>query len=232
MPTSAELGINRSGNRLNDSHTICHSLVDRGVSNTVILNPGGEGFGHSSNFDKSRIAPVNALLGPRRPPAVFCAVVPVRVNAVNGVFRRRGFAHVGKEIFKGKPAVANRYSAPTVVGKEPDVFVEATTLHVLPRRVHLRPCTTVSDEGITHVVKPNAPTRPGMPVANLVTTHNCFNAAVTQTKPRGLPFTLSTLAGKNEKISELLSGHVNEFRHTMFQSNYGDTSIHICGDAA
>lgn len=232
MLRSTVLGISGGGNRFDYSHTLHHPLVDGSVSNTVFLDPHGKGFGHASDFNESRIASIDALLSPRRPTAVVGGVVSVRVDTVEGVFCRRGFAHVCKEVLESLPAVANRYSAPSVELEKSSVRVPAAGFHVLPSRVNLRPRFAMRHQRIANRIKANTSARPGMSAANLVATHKGFSAAVAATEPRGLTFTLRSFAGENNKVSEPLSGHVNELRHTMLQSNYGDSIIHLSGDAA
>jgi hypothetical protein len=73
------------------------------------------------------------LLSRRRPPAVGGLVIPVIVDSVDGVFRRRTRPHIFIE--RGEavpPSVANRDPASTVVTKARSDWVEAPLFHRSP----------------------------------------------------------------------------------------------------
>ncbi len=70
-------------------------------------------------------ARVALLLFGRSPSAVARLIIAVVVDTINGVAGRRLFAHVGKEILKLLPAVANGDppTAPIVVAGEIGVLI-------------------------------------------------------------------------------------------------------------
>lgn len=70
-----------------------------------------------------------------RPAAVGRFVVSVVVYPIQSVFRRRLLAHVGQEVFKGRPTSTDFYSSSTVMRPlcRPRVF--ATLAHSIPGRI-------------------------------------------------------------------------------------------------
>lgn len=85
--------------------------------------------------------PVVSLLGGCRPAAVSGRIRPVIVVSLYRHARRR-LAHVGEEIFKDEPPVADRNAAPAVVS-EARVFRIATPLqHGRPTGIGARLCAS------------------------------------------------------------------------------------------
>jgi hypothetical protein len=68
----------------------------------------------SESGNQTVVSLVPPLFNARRPTAIAGFVIAVVVDAVDGVLRRRTPSHVGEEIVKDKPALANRYAAPSI----------------------------------------------------------------------------------------------------------------------
>jgi len=82
-----------------------------------------------------RGAPICRLLLRSGPPTVAGLVVAVAVDAVNGVARPRLRAHVGVEVFEGRPSVADRDSSGAVVLVAHMRGLGATAMHLGPGAV-------------------------------------------------------------------------------------------------
>ena len=83
--------------------------------NPIFISPIKTALGNTVNRDVDVTPVVSHLHSTGSPFAILRRVVTIVVDAVNSVLVRRPFAHISKEVRKGKPTFAEGYSAPTVV---------------------------------------------------------------------------------------------------------------------
>jgi hypothetical protein len=84
-------------------------------------------------------------------------------------------AHVGKEVFKGHPPVANRYSPASVLAEVRVSGVQAPLLHTFPCVVCRRACEFVSPLG--------APARPAVAAQEMISPDGFFCPTLTPALP-------------------------------------------------
>lgn len=111
------------------------------------------------------------------PPTVLWTIVSVVVYAVDCVPIAWWLTHVGKEIFKGSPTVADVDTAPTIVLVAFGVGIIAAGTHVTPNGVHAGFSHTVGATCLTGPIAMVAPTALGVPISqSLAFGHNLCSA--------------------------------------------------------
>lgn len=126
-------------------------LVQGNVAEAELLGPLRQAFPLAVRPDEYRPPLVSVLLLRRRPAAILRRVVAIAVQPVQRV-ARRPLAHVGKEVLKGSPAVADADSTPAISRVAIAPRPRAAINHRSPRRPSRR-------------AGPSAPARRGLGAA-------------------------------------------------------------------
>jgi hypothetical protein len=121
--------------RPSSAEATAHSLV----LHSKLATPSSQRTNLTANFDCSRARSIVGLLFLRRPAAIFWAVVPIVIDAINRMFKRWARTHVAIEVFERiSPTIANGYSTTPVSRKLAALRVVASLLHCSPNVVFSR----------------------------------------------------------------------------------------------
>lgn len=112
-------------------------LVNLAPINAERFRPFGERLGLAERLNEYAVALVSGLFRRRGPAAIRGAVVGIYFNAVNRVGASWCGSHVGKEVLKFMPALANLDAAPAVACIVWAIGVMAALHHVGPGLVFL-----------------------------------------------------------------------------------------------
>jgi hypothetical protein len=152
-----------------------------------------------------------------RPAAVSGGVTAIDVDAVERQ-SDRSFAHVGEEIFKDQPTVANGDAATSIISKIIGFGIETAGFHVCPASISARfgSFSIVTVLGFSFFA--SAANRSSSKVAAV---NDDFRPAVAVTKPMRMPVRMrkshydETTEAKTRDIDE--SGHGDLFRRLLRQ---------------
>lgn len=168
---------------------------------------------------------VGELLFSGRPPTVCGFVIPVTINAVDRMIFAGARPHVGEEILKRSPALANLDPAPAVQIKVVLARVSAALDHAAPNLVFRsgrpttanRNCHSVRDVAFADNVSVEAPAALGIPGSEIVDASDYLSAAIALAKnlARQLSGFLNDIFGVafNDKTTVSLSNIVSEGAH-------------------
>ncbi len=158
------------------------------------------------------------LLTSRRPSAVLRAIAFFVVDAINLVLGRRAVAHVGVEVFKFTPPVADDDSSASVVNIVRGLSVVATTFHVCPNRVFRRSSAAMRNS-IT-LVKSKAAAGFRAAILQFACNHDAALAAITLALPLFFAGGLVGYARDDNQFAETLSAKIKATtilgRHDVF----------------
>lgn len=133
---STAMNNDRSSQSVSFGHPHCFcSVVETSRGHSVMSEPLTHGVCDTVYGDVSVGSSVVILFGVCRPTAVRRLVVPIHIDAINGVFRARFTSHVFKECFVAPPPFANSDTSPSVVRPHLGVRVGASMNHLSPRIV-------------------------------------------------------------------------------------------------
>lgn len=140
------------------------------------------GFGKTAlsapNYNHPIPAPIFALLVPRQPKAVARLVIAIVVATFDRMTRRHR-PHVGEEVLKLPPTLADRNAASTVVRVTPDVWVAASTEHVTPTGIFRSAASVASRMAVLCAsVSRVASAAFRLPADKLADLRDCFISAV------------------------------------------------------
>ncbi len=138
-------GTGRGSQHLLDTPARLQSAVQGNKANACFLRPFHQTHCPSVVRNQMICTLISGLLLWGGPAAVARFVITVVVNAVNGMFRRRLWPHVSKEIDEGlQPAVAHYNIAPTIPVVAAITRVAASFTHSCPRIPFRRPRHSVA----------------------------------------------------------------------------------------
>ena len=165
------------------------ALVNLAPINAKRFRPFGERLGLAERMDEYAVALVSGLFRWSGPAAVIRAIVGIYVNAVNRVGAGWCGSHVGKEVLKLVPLLANLDSAPAVVWVILAAGIVAALHHVCPGLVFLGLLPdagmAVRGVGFRSSLPLKASARPRMPVGQLRSINNGFGSALAPAAPVG-----------------------------------------------
>jgi hypothetical protein len=184
MLTSApERRQHRRAQRTLDRPTDSQPLRNRPRLETEGLVPFAMGSLNSAPRHEWRVASVASLFGSRSPTNVSGLIVPVVVDSIERVLRRRCATHVTKERLKAlSPRGPDADASTSVVFVGPLVPVFATSSHCFPELVLLRPLTrrglSMSSHSLAQHLLLEASTRVGLAVSKVAGTNHLGGPAV------------------------------------------------------
>lgn len=141
------------------------------------------------------VSPIDRLLVGRRPPAVTWFIIPINVNAIDGVRRRWAISHVCKKIVKVQPSVADLDAAEAVAFIAGHRVTPAPHRH--PNPVHVRAAFAVGR------MRPSAATRLTITLLERSRPSGSEAATITAAKPA-----LSRHKPNNNQFAESLPDKV------------------------
>lgn len=103
------------------------------------FRPHDQRFGFAAERNVTIITTIALLLGSSSPPAVAGFIIAVVINPVYAVLVGWNLPHIGIKGCEVLPSVANRNSAPAVIGPMCETWILATTPHRLPNPVFETP---------------------------------------------------------------------------------------------
>lgn len=167
--------------------------------------------------DKRIVSLVPGLLFVRCPMAITRFIIAVAVNPVKRLALWL-FAHIGKEISKGKPVGINRYTSAAIVGIVAMLGIRASSDHTRPAMVSWRNsvcgmavfCASLYSHGGS-----KATTRLRVALSKLRATYNTLITTVATAKPTGLPLATILSASQDGPTVEFLSGNINHSHNTI-----------------
>lgn len=174
------------------------------------LKPFSQRFCLTTKRQVTVAAHVACLLFASSPAHVRRFVVPLDVDAIDGMLAARSFTNISKEVLEGQPALADGDTSRTVVAKIVIVRVSTSREHVRPRLVERRAapaCMPMSQLNSAAMPPPvlNSPTATGFcaPLAQEIAQNEGAFSAFAQT----LPDCLSVLSlGSKSDNSEPCEG--------------------------
>lgn len=191
-------------------------LVNLAPINAERFRPFGERLGLAERLNEYAVALVSGLFRRRGPAAIRGAVVGIYFNAVNRVGASWCGSHVGKEVLKFMPALANLDAAPAVACIVWAIGVMAALHHVGPGLVFLGLLSgagmAVRGVGFGSCLPLKASARSCVPVGQLRSINNGFSAAVTPAAPVGSPTTNFRKFQHRERM-ECLSRKIKSLWH-------------------
>jgi hypothetical protein len=147
------------------------------------------------------------LLFGRSPTAISRRIRPIVFDAIQ---RTLGWtlAHIGKEIFKSKPAFANGDAATAIKFEIMRFWVVAARKHLRPRLMSAR----LLFSSLVTMLRVQAPTRFDMPISQINASDICGLAAIALAEPRRPSFYVCSTAfdyGKTvkTKTTNIRNGH-------------------------
>ncbi len=183
------------------------ALVNLAPINAERFRPFGERLGVAERLNEYAVALVSGLFRRRGPAAIRGAVVGIYFNAVNRVGASWCGSHVGKEVLKFMPALANLDAAPAVACIVWAIGVMAALHHVGPGLVFLgllpNSGMAVSGIGFGGLLALQASARPGVTVGQLRSIDNGLRAALAQAAPVGTSATNFSKFQHRERVEGL-----------------------------
>lgn len=149
----------------------------------------------SDAFDN--LTSVSPLFDIRRPSTIVWTVTLLIVNALNRALRWTR-SHVGDEIIERLPTLANRDSAPAIVGVIGGIWVTAALFHTGPTRVFARLAHAVLAKALSKHVDFQTPTRFGVSGTEVRPRNVMKSAAVAEAFPCAVTTNLSFLIGDDK----------------------------------
>ncbi len=127
-----------------DAPAALKPAVDRIVSHANNLRPVNDAQGLPVVGQKMSSTSILLLLASWNPPAVVRRIRTVIVDSFNRVVGARLPAHIGQEVFKRQPSLANDNSSPAIAMEACGFRVAASREHAAPSAVFGRPVASLS----------------------------------------------------------------------------------------
>ncbi len=175
---------------------------------------------------KDVLALVVVLLKACRPTAIVRFIVPVIVDAVDAVLRRRARTHVGIEICEVVPSLTDLDPAPAIVGELVIGGVDAALADATPDAPFGGFCPPMGSEALHRYLAPEAPARTRPPTSNVETRTGYLVSTVAPEQPLRLPLCGSTglLDAHQTPVAE--ASHILDRLH---ENNMGISLFNVNG---